>query len=122
MVAQEDIPSSLPERTTSEPLNKDPFGGDLDKDSGSFQAKFMHMLFLLGLIIAFMLLASYMLKRLNRSRVEQLNTSSTIRVREARMISARSTIYLIEIEGKGLVIAESPTSITHLTTISLKEE
>lgn len=122
LAAQETAPSPTTEQARPPQFEKDPFGVEFEKEGDSFKGKFMQMLFLLGLIIAFMLLASYMLKRLNKSRIEQHNQSSLIQIREARVISARSTIYVLDVQGKGLVIAESPTGVTHLTTIALDDE
>lgn len=93
----------------------------IDKDADNFQAKFFNMLLVLGLLIGFMILASWMLKRMTRVRVEQLNTASDIKILETRHLSPKSTIYLLDVMGQGLVIAETPTNVSHLATIPLQE-
>lgn len=106
---------------SSSPLLDEPFLENRQTEPDNFQAKFMNMLFLLSLIIVFMLFASWMLKRLTRSRTEQINSASSIKVLETRYLSPRSTVYLIDVMGQGLIIAESHTGVTHLATIPLGE-
>lgn len=93
---------------------------DQSIETDSFQMKFMNMLFVLGLLIAFMLLASWMLKRMTRSRQEQLNASSSIKILESRSISAKTNIYVIEVQDQTLVIAESANGVQHIATLNSK--
>jgi flagellar biogenesis protein FliO len=72
------------------------------------------MLVILGLLIGFMFLASWSLKRMMRSKVEQLNVGNAIKIIDSRNLSTRVTIHLLEIESKKYVIAESPTGVTSL--------
>ena len=90
-------------------------------EAESFQMKFINMLFLLALLIGFMILASWMLKRMMRSRLSQINTSSTIKVLETRNLSPRSTLYIIEAQGQCLLIAESHTTVTTLALLPSDE-
>jgi flagellar protein FliO/FliZ len=92
------------------------------KESDDFQAKFINMLVMLALLIGLMIAASWMIKRMMKTRTTQLNTSSSIKVLETRYLSPRSTLYLLEINGKGLLVGESHTGITSLGYISLEEE
>lgn len=82
-----------------------------------FKSKFFHMLFILSLIIGFMILASWMLKRMSKVRLNNINVSSAIKIIEMRQLSHKSAIYLIEVEGHHLVVAESSTGIHHLATL-----
>ncbi len=90
-------------------------------EADSFQTKFINMLFLLALLIGFMILASWMLKRMMRSRLSQINTSSTIKVLETRNLSTRSTLYIIEAQGQCLLIAETHTAVTTLASLPSEE-
>ncbi|WP_042279315.1 MULTISPECIES: FliO/MopB family protein [unclassified Candidatus Protochlamydia] len=91
-------------------------------ETDHFQAKFMNMLFILGLLISFMLLASWMLKRMTKSKVTQMNQASSIKILETRHLTPRSTIYLIEVKGQHLLIGESVAGVSHLATIGFLEE
>jgi flagellar biogenesis protein FliO len=94
----------------------------LPHESETFQTKFFNMLFILGLLIGFMILASWALKRMMKSKMTQMNTSSSIKLLETRYLSPRATLYLVEIHDETFLIAESPTTVTYLATLPLKEE
>jgi flagellar protein FliO/FliZ len=91
-------------------------------EADTFQTKFFNMLFVLGLLIGFMILASWALKRMMKSKMTHLNTASSIKVLETRYLSPRATLYLIEVHDQNYLIAESPTNITYLTTFPIQEE
>lgn len=93
----------------------------LPSDGKSFEAKFFNMLIILFLLIGFMFLASWSLKRMMKSKLTNLNTGSSIKVLETRYLSPRATLYIVEVEGQSLLIAESPTTVTHLKTFRLEE-
>lgn len=108
---------------TSNPAN-DSFDSAMDleqKHPDNFQIKFINMLVVLALIIGFMVVASWMLKRMMRTRTTQMNEMSAIKVLETRYLSPKSTLYLLEIRGKGLVVAETSSGVSSLMTISLPE-
>jgi flagellar protein FliO/FliZ len=90
------------------------------RESDTFQTKFLNMLFILALLIGFMILASWALKRLMRSKMTQLNTNSDMKIIETRYLSPRATLYLVEVQNQAFLIAESPTAITYLATLSLE--
>lgn len=83
----------------------------------NFQGKFMNMILILVLLIGFMILASWSLKRMMKSRLTQINQNSLIKVLETRQLSPKSTLYLVDIEGKTFLIGESPSSLSHLATL-----
>lgn len=86
------------------------------KETDTFQAKFLNMLFILALLIGFMILASWALKKMMKSRITQINQASSIKVLETRQLSPKSVLYLIEVEGEILLIGESPTAVTHIAS------
>lgn len=87
-------------------------------ESGDFTPKFLHMLFILTLLVAFMIVASLTLKRMTRARVSQMNDQSLIKIIEARTLSPKSTLYLLNIEGEEILIGESSAGLSHIATIS----
>jgi flagellar protein FliO/FliZ len=115
-------PTVLEESYPNFTQDSDPLSDSLEKEPDDFKAKFLNMLVLLGLLIGFMLLASWFIKKLGRTRAEQLNTTSNIKLLESRYLSPKVTIHLLEILGEGYVIAESHAGITYLNKISLEEE
>lgn len=89
----------------------------VEHESDTFQAKFLNMLFLLALLIGFMILASWALKRLMKTKINQLNTTNNIKILETRYLSPRATLYLVEIVDQTFLIAESPTTVTYLAAL-----
>ncbi len=87
----------------------------------NFQGKFTNMLFILALLIGFMIVASIMLKRMTRQRVFNMNTQSTIKVMETRHLSPRSTLFLLSIAGKEILIAESQAGVSHIASFNETE-
>lgn len=86
----------------------------MDHETDTFHSKFLNMLFILGLLIAFMFIASWSLKRLMKTKVTSMNTSGEIKILETRYLSPRATLYLIELHQKTFLIAESPGAVTYL--------
>lgn len=91
----------------------------LERESDTFQVKFFNMLFILILLIGFMMLASWALKRMMKTKMTQLNTANSIKILETRYLSPRATLYLLEVQDQVFLIAESPTSVTYLAKIPL---
>jgi len=84
-------------------------------DQDLFFKEFLNMLTTLGLIIAALLFLSWFVKRMMNTRVQQLNTSSLIKIIERRSISPKAQLYLVEIHGKTLVLGESHLGLTKIT-------
>lgn len=91
----------------------------LEKESPEdhFFGQFMKMLGTLGLLVAIMIAASWSLKRMLNTRVQSLNDTSRIKVVETRALSNKSSVHLVEVEGKTYFIGESVNSVTLLDTL-----
>lgn len=85
-------------------------------------SELLNILSTLGLVILLILGMAWILKRVLRSREEQMNSQSNIKVLERRTLSPRSAVYLLEIEGKGFVVGESPAGLQSLGNLPLSEE
>lgn len=103
------------------PLEEAPLPPDITQDN-RFLAEFFYMLLMLGMLIGVVLFASYLIKRMTSTRIESLNTTSSIKILERRALSQRSQIYLVEIEDKKFMIAESPTAITALEVALIEKD
>jgi len=86
----------------------------------AFLSEFVRMLSILGMMIGALLLVAWVLKRIMHTRIQQMNATSTIHIIERRALAPKSALYLLEVEGQRMVVAESPAGIQHLT--NLKEE
>ena len=72
-----------------------------------YKPAFFKMLLILIALIALIFLTFYIFKRLMKVRIHQANMTKNIKVLEKRIISPKSILYLIEIEGKRILISES---------------
>ena len=83
----------------------------------SFFREFLNMLFYLGLLVSLLLLTAWFLKRLMQSRIRRVNASNSIKVIERRPLTQKTTVYILDIMGKQVAIAESQNGITFLAEI-----
>jgi flagellar biogenesis protein FliO len=91
-------------------------------DEGHFYSDFANMMVTLGMLVGVLLLASWFLKRMTRTRQFQLNSSSTIKILEQRQLSARCTIHLVEVGNKTFILGESPASLVQLAEFPSDQE
>lgn len=85
-----------------------------DNDTDHFFNEFINMMTTLGIIVAIVFIGTWFLKKILNTRIEQLNTSSLIKVIERRPINPKTTIFLLEIKGQGVILAESTNGVTQL--------
>lgn len=79
-----------------------------------FTQDLLKLLATLGMMVGLIYLISYMLRKaMNKSQLK-INETSGIKILESRSISQRSAVYLIEVEGREYVIADSTNGVTLL--------
>jgi len=94
-----------------------------DKPSESrFVHEFVKMLLALGFILVLIFVGAWVFKRLVSQKLYQANMSSSIKVVERRALSPKASVYLLDIEGRGVLIGETATEITRLAEFDLGEE
>lgn len=88
------------------------------KEEGDrFVTELLNMLFVLGAIVGLMLFVTWILKKMMSHRLVQGNVESQIKVLEQRALTPKSILYLIEVDGKKIVIADSPHGIRRISEI-----
>ena len=92
----------------------------VEAQSYNYWGDFVNMLMMLGVILVLIFVSVFALKKLMRSRMQQLNKSTGIKIVERRNLNSKASLYVVEILGKSVVISESPACI-HLVT-ELPEE
>ncbi len=81
-----------------------------------YETSFLKMIFsLIGLLIVFFL-TMWMLKKMSQGRLGFKSQNSSIKIIEKKALSPKSILYVVEIEGKKIVIAESQLEIKPLIT------
>lgn len=74
----------------------------------------MNMLATMGLILGLLLLALWFVRRLANKRFEQMDEGSYFDVLERRSLSPKTMVYVIEIDGRRIVLAESHQGIARI--------
>jgi hypothetical protein len=91
-------------------------------DQGIITSPFPHyfkrMLFSLGLLIGLLILTVWALKRLMRSREKGINETKRIKILEKRVLSSKTLLYLVEVDGEKVLIAESHLEIRPVQKIT----
>ena len=96
---------------------------DIQTTSGGedhFMRDMMQMLLTLAMIVGIIFLITWFLKKMLNTRIQQLNTSSEIKILERRSLTPKTAIYLLEIKGKGVIIGESTNGLTHLSDFEIQ--
>ncbi|NGX53687.1 MAG: hypothetical protein K1000chlam4_00404 [Chlamydiae bacterium] len=91
--------------------------GGPDGPSFNYWGEFVNMLVTLGIIIVMVIASVWILKRIMRSRMRNLNHSTGIKLLERRSLSSKSSLYLVDILGKAVVISESPAGVQLITEL-----
>ena len=78
----------------------------------------------LGLFILLILLflAVFLLRRLTGGGFRSMSGNKSIRILERRPLSPKTTLFLVEISGKEILVAESQFEVRALTTIDTIEK
>jgi flagellar biogenesis protein FliO len=92
------------------------------EQNNQFYVEFIRMLGLLGLVILILLLLMWFVKKMINSRLEQMNSSSLIKIVERRAITQKTTLYVLDISGKRVVMAESQNGVASLGEIPINTE
>jgi flagellar biogenesis protein FliO len=87
----------------------------------NFMKEFIKMLMTLAAIITVLLVASWLLKRMNNTRIQQINESSEIKILERRSVTAKTSIFLLDIKGRQFAVVESHNALLLLPELPSDE-
>lgn len=91
-------------------------------ETDRFLSEFLSMLATLGLIIALILFIAWFLKRMVNAKIEEANLTSSIKIIDKRNLSPKTIIYMIEVNGKGVLVAESQNGVASLGSYPADED
>lgn len=83
-----------------------------------YKATFIKMLFTLVGLIALIIVTFWLFKRLIRAKMHQSNSNKIIQVIEKRTISPKTMLYLIEVEGERILVAESHLEVKPIKALN----
>ncbi|MFI5334091.1 MAG: flagellar biosynthetic protein FliO [Chlamydiales bacterium] len=74
------------------------------------------LLTLLGLIVL-IFVTVWIMRKLSAGRLGRMHANSSIKILEKRALSAKSMLYLLEVEGKQILVSESHLEVRPLSTL-----
>lgn len=90
-------------------------------ENSRFLTEFIRMLFILGLMVTVLVLATWFFKRMGSVRIQQQNVSSDLKILEKRSLSPKAALYLVEFNDNQFLLGESPMGLVRLGQISTNE-
>jgi len=90
--------------------------------SVDYGAALIKMFLTMIAIIVLFFLSYYFLRKLLRNRLERGTENQSIHILEKKMISPKTMLYLIELDNKKILLAESQLEIKKIETLPLLHE
>ncbi|HKZ00303.1 MAG TPA: flagellar biosynthetic protein FliO [Rhabdochlamydiaceae bacterium] len=119
--APQEAPAAAPDKTTALPNAAPALPGepapDVEHSTASYEHAFVKMLVTLVGLIVLILLSVWMLRRIAQGRFSKSSTQKGIKILEKRPLSGKSMLYLVEVSGKKVLIAESQLEVRRLAII-----
>lgn len=81
-----------------------------------YQTTFWKMILILFALIGLMIISVWLFKRISKVKITQANAYKTIKILEKRVLSPKSMLYIIEVDGKKIILSES-----HLEVKKIKD-
>lgn len=82
--------------------------------TGDLGAAFAKMFLSLTVLVLLLVVSFWFLRRLIQNRMQKGGSDASIRVLEKRMISPKTMLYLVEVDRKKILLAESHLEIKRL--------
>lgn len=108
---QDQMPQEFSEALKKDNLEELP----VEEQTNRFLYEFIKMLIMLGGLIILLLAANWYVKRLGSQRDQKTNVESVIKIIEKRSLSPRSVVYLLEVDGKSILVGETPHGLIRLS-------
>lgn len=84
----------------------------------SYEGAFVRMMLTVAGLIILIFLTVWLLRKLSQGRFGSGLSQKSIKILERRALSPKSVLYLVDIDGKRVVISESQYEVRRITTLS----
>ncbi len=100
-------------RAEEEPLPPSPMETFISKADNmpSYEATFIKMILTLGGLLALVFLTIWVLKKVSNGRFGSMGSQKKINILEKKPLSPKTLLYLIELDGKKILISESQLEV-----------
>lgn len=82
--------------------------------SGELGAAFIKMVLALAIVLILLFASYWFLRRLIQNRLQKGERDAAIQILEKRMLSPKTILYLVEVDNKKILLAESQLEIKRL--------
>jgi flagellar protein FliO/FliZ len=89
----------------------------MHKATESYETAFIKTIVVLVGLLALIILTVWMFKKISHGRLRSFNSLKSVKVLEKRPLSPKSMLYLIEVSGKQVLIAESQLEVRAITSL-----
>jgi flagellar biogenesis protein FliO len=94
---------------------------DFSTSDVEISSQITSMIGTLVLMIAAVIFLAFVVKKFMNSKMQTINNLNAIKILEKRSLSPKSHLYLIEVQGKQLLISESQMGLNSIAEIPIKE-
>lgn len=91
--------------------------GDVQKATESYETAFIKTIVVLVGLLILVILTVWMFRKISHGRLRGMNVLKSVKILEKRPLSPKSMLYLIEVGGKQVLIAESQLEVRNVATI-----
>lgn len=105
---------------TSPPSEMDPTEVIPTTSSADLGTTFAQMMLTFAALILLLFATYWFLRKLIQSRIHKTSEDASIHILEKRMISAKTMLYLVEVENKKILLAESQLEIKRIESFPLE--
>jgi len=116
---KEEKPANSDEQKASdEPVDMDDHEEhDMKKATESYETAFIKTIVVLVGLLVLVILTVWMFKKISHGRLRSFNYMKSIKILEKRPLSPKSMLYLIEVGGKQVLIAESQLHVKNVASL-----
>ena len=94
----------------------------MDAEGYDYAAQFLKMILSLGALFALLFVGMWMMRRFYRGKQAWANQRSAIKIIERRPLTAKASLYVVEVEGRSLLIGLSPQGVHRVAELGNAEE
>lgn len=87
-----------------------------------FWSELMNMFITLGFIIALLIGLAWIMRKMQTSRIQYTNESSLLKIVDHRSLSSKSSLYLIHVHDRAIVLADTQSGTTALADFPIENE
>ncbi|MGD2168778.1 MAG: flagellar biosynthetic protein FliO [Chlamydiota bacterium] len=83
----------------------------------NYEGSIMKMFMTLLALIVLLIITALLLKRFLRFRMQASSVGQSIQIKEKRILSPKTILYLVEVEGQEFLVSESQVQIQKIDTL-----